>query len=69
MTDAFHTRRGAPFAQRRSLQGNPAVKENWSRLPAGSVVDRDGVPTPEFFATREDRLDNWHMLQEVAGFR
>jgi pyruvate ferredoxin oxidoreductase beta subunit len=81
----YDPRRGPSIAQRLSLQGNPSLKEDWSKLPDGTVVDfidfcrtegrwdkhfdRDGVPTAEILATREDRLENWHTLQELAGIR
>ena len=29
----------------------------------------DGSPTPEILATQDDRLANWHTLQEMAGIR
>jgi pyruvate ferredoxin oxidoreductase beta subunit len=31
--------------------------------------DRDGNPSPTLLAAREDRLENWHLLQELAGLR
>ncbi|MBI3273360.1 MAG: hypothetical protein HYZ53_30530, partial [Planctomycetes bacterium] len=29
--------------------------------------DKDGRPSATLFAAREDRLRNWHVLQELAG--
>jgi pyruvate/2-oxoacid:ferredoxin oxidoreductase beta subunit/NAD-dependent dihydropyrimidine dehydrogenase PreA subunit len=29
--------------------------------------DKDGNPSPTLLATREERLENWHLLQELAG--
>jgi len=31
--------------------------------------DKDGNPSPTLFATRDERLENWHLLQELAGLR
>ena len=81
----YDPRRGESISARLSLQGNPAVKEDWSSLPDGTVVDfiefcrtegrwgphfdKDGHPSAELLASREDRLANWHTLQELAGQR
>ena len=29
--------------------------------------DKDGNPSPELLASKQERLDNWHLLQELAG--
>ncbi len=81
----YDPRKGATMAERLSLTGNPATREDWSKLPDGTVVDflafartegrfaphfaADGTPTTEIVATQEDRLQNWRMLQELAGLR
>jgi pyruvate ferredoxin oxidoreductase beta subunit len=81
----YDPRKGDTLAQRLSLTGNPATKEDWAKLPDGSVVDflafarsegrfvphfaADGTPTPEIVATQEERLANWRQLQEMAGIR
>ena len=81
----YDPRRGATIAERLSLQGNPALRDDWAKAPDGSAIDflsfarsegrfaphfaADGTPTPEILATRDDRLANWHMLQELAGTR
>ena len=31
--------------------------------------DKDGNPSPMMLATRDERLENWHILQELAGIR
>ena len=31
--------------------------------------DKDGNPSPEVLAAKEERLRNWHQLQELAGIR
>jgi len=79
----YDPRKGATIAERLSLQGNPAPKEDWYTAPDGTAVDflafartegrfaphfaTDGTPTDEITATREDRLANWRTLQEMAG--
>ncbi len=79
----YDPRKGATIAERLSLQGNPAPKEDWYTAPDGTVVDflafartegrfaphfaADGTATDEITATREDRLANWRTLQEMAG--
>jgi hypothetical protein len=79
----YDPRRGPTMAERLSLQGNPAPKEDWTALPDGSAVDfvafartegrfaphfgRDGLPSEELLATQADRLANWRLLRELAG--
>ena len=81
----YDPRRGETVAERLSLQGNPAMKDDWAALPDGTPIDfltfarsegrfaahfgADGSATPEIEATRADRLANWHLLQELAGLR
>ena len=81
----YDPRRGERLSERWSLQGNPALREDWATRPDGSVVDflafartegrfaghfgADGAPSPEITATQADRIGNWHMLQEFAGLR
>ncbi|HJW22516.1 MAG TPA: thiamine pyrophosphate-dependent enzyme [Candidatus Limnocylindrales bacterium] len=81
----YDPRRGPSLAERLSLQGNPAIKDDWAKNPDGSVIDflafarsegrfaqhfaADGTPTPEILGTQDDRLANWHELQELAGIR
>jgi hypothetical protein len=31
--------------------------------------DKDGNPSDVMIRTRQERLDNWHLLQELAGLR
>jgi pyruvate/2-oxoacid:ferredoxin oxidoreductase beta subunit/ferredoxin len=79
----YDPRRGESTAERLSLQGNPAIREDWSANPDGTPIDflafartegrfaphfaADGTPTPEILATNDDRLANWRTLQELAG--
>jgi pyruvate/2-oxoacid:ferredoxin oxidoreductase beta subunit/Pyruvate/2-oxoacid:ferredoxin oxidoreductase delta subunit len=79
----YDPRRGERLSERLSLQGNPALREDWSKGPDGTEIDflsfartegrfaphfgADGAPSPEIIATRDDRLANWRMLQELAG--
>jgi pyruvate ferredoxin oxidoreductase beta subunit len=81
----YDPRRGERLSERLSLQGNPALRADWASLPDGTPVDfltfarsegrfaqhfgADGTPTPEISATRDERLANWHNLQELAGLR
>jgi len=81
----YDPRRGATTAERLSLQGNPALRDDWWKLPSGEAVDfltfartegrfaphfaADGNPTPEMLATQADRLANWRTLQELARLR
>ncbi len=80
---SYDPRRGASVAERLSLQGNPAISDDWARTPTGEQIDflsfartearfaphfaDDGEPTPEILATRDERLANWHVLQELSG--
>ncbi|HET7029295.1 MAG TPA: thiamine pyrophosphate-dependent enzyme [Candidatus Limnocylindrales bacterium] len=79
----YDPRRGAAEAERWSLQGNPALGQDWATAPDGSPDDflafarsegrfaahfgADASPTPEILATRDDRLANWRTLKELAG--
>jgi pyruvate/2-oxoacid:ferredoxin oxidoreductase beta subunit len=81
----YDPRRSAALAERLSLQGNPALREDWAKGPDGTAVDFlsfartegrfaphfgvDGMPSPEIAATRDERLANWRSLQELAGLR
>jgi len=81
----YDPRRGETIAERLSLQGNPALRDDWSKLPDGTPVDflafarsegrfaqhfgADGAPSQEILATQADRLENWRILQELAGLR
>jgi pyruvate/2-oxoacid:ferredoxin oxidoreductase beta subunit/Pyruvate/2-oxoacid:ferredoxin oxidoreductase delta subunit len=81
----YDPRKGPSVAERLSLVGNPALREDWSKLPDGSVVDflafartegrfaphfgPDETPTAEILETQADRLANWRTLQELAGLR
>jgi pyruvate ferredoxin oxidoreductase beta subunit len=81
----YDPRKGATFAERLSLQGNPEPKADWSALPNGEIVDfltfartegrfaphfgPDGAPSEEIRATRDDRRMNWNVLQQLAGIR
>jgi pyruvate/2-oxoacid:ferredoxin oxidoreductase beta subunit/NAD-dependent dihydropyrimidine dehydrogenase PreA subunit len=79
-------RKGDTIKDRLSLQGNPAVKEDWWTNPKtkeevtfidfarsegrfSKHFDRDGNPSELIHAATQDRLDNWHILQELAGMR
>jgi pyruvate/2-oxoacid:ferredoxin oxidoreductase beta subunit/NAD-dependent dihydropyrimidine dehydrogenase PreA subunit len=78
--------KGETIKTRLSLQGNPAVKEDWWTNPKTKEVvdfidfcrsegrfakhfDKEGNPSETLIHARQDRLDNWHVLQELAGLR
>jgi pyruvate/2-oxoacid:ferredoxin oxidoreductase beta subunit/Pyruvate/2-oxoacid:ferredoxin oxidoreductase delta subunit len=79
----YDPRRGTKLSERLSLQGNPAVKEDWSKSPDGTTFDfisfaktegrfgqhfdKEGNASAELQRSQEDRLQNWHTLQEMAG--
>jgi pyruvate/2-oxoacid:ferredoxin oxidoreductase beta subunit/Pyruvate/2-oxoacid:ferredoxin oxidoreductase delta subunit len=81
----YDPRRGDSMVERFSLQGNPAVKEDWSKNPDGTTFDfisfartegrfgqhfdKEGKPSHELLASQEDRLHDWRLLQEMAGIR
>jgi len=81
----YDPRRGSSIAERLSLQGNPATKEDWTKSPDGTVFDfvsfartearfgqhfdKEGNPSIELQRSQEDRLQNWQTLQEMAGIR
>jgi pyruvate/2-oxoacid:ferredoxin oxidoreductase beta subunit len=80
----YDPRKGATIRERLSLQGNPAVHDDWWKNPkTGQVVDfidfcrsegrfekhfdRQGQPSATLLRARQDRLENWRLLQELAG--
>jgi pyruvate/2-oxoacid:ferredoxin oxidoreductase beta subunit/Pyruvate/2-oxoacid:ferredoxin oxidoreductase delta subunit len=81
----YDPRRGERLSERWSLQGNPALRDDWTTLPDGSTIDflafartegrfaghfdPSGEASPEILVTQADRLANWRMLQELAGLR
>jgi pyruvate/2-oxoacid:ferredoxin oxidoreductase beta subunit len=80
----YDPRRGPTLRERLSLQGNPALREDWATRPDGTPFDflafarTEGrfaghfageEPTLEILATQEERLANWRSLREMAGLR
>jgi pyruvate/2-oxoacid:ferredoxin oxidoreductase beta subunit/NAD-dependent dihydropyrimidine dehydrogenase PreA subunit len=82
----YDPRAGDTIRSRLSLQGNPAVKDDWYVNPKTNEVvdfiafarsegrfakhfDKDGNPSLVLQAANQDRLENWHLLQELAGLR
>jgi hypothetical protein len=76
----YDSRRDESNAEHLSLQGNPALREDWQ--PDGSVVDfvafartegkfaphlSTGEPSPGIGATQAERLANSRQLHEMAG--
>jgi pyruvate/2-oxoacid:ferredoxin oxidoreductase beta subunit/Pyruvate/2-oxoacid:ferredoxin oxidoreductase delta subunit len=82
----YDPRKGDTLRERVSLQGNPAVNDDWWVNPkTGQVVDfidfcrsegrfakhfnKEGNPSPTLLRARDERLENWHLLQDLAGLR
>lgn len=80
----FDPRKGERIKERLSLQGNPAMKEDWYTMPKTDEVvnfisfarsegrfskhfDANGKPSETLLRAQQDRLENWHLLQELAG--
>ena len=82
---SYDPRRGDSFAERLSLQGNPALREDWAASPDGKPIDfldfarsegrfaghfpADGTTTPEIIATKDNRLANWRNSRSSPGCR
>jgi pyruvate/2-oxoacid:ferredoxin oxidoreductase beta subunit len=82
----YDPRKGERLRECLSLQGNPAVKEDWYVDPrTGEPMDliafartegrfarhfdAQGNPSEFLERAKQDRLENWHRLQELAGLR
>jgi pyruvate/2-oxoacid:ferredoxin oxidoreductase beta subunit/NAD-dependent dihydropyrimidine dehydrogenase PreA subunit len=82
----FDPRKGEKVKERLSLQGNPAVKEDWYKNPKTNEevtfidfarsegrfakhFDKDGNPSELLLWAKQERLENWRLLQELAGLR
>ncbi len=80
----YDPRKGGTIRERLSLQGNPAVNDEWWTNPkTGDQVDfidfarsegrfakhfdSEGNPSKTLLASKQDRLENWQLLQELAG--
>ena len=80
----YDPRNGDTVQERLSLQGNPAVGEDWWTNPkSGEQVnfidfarsegrfskqfDKDGKPSDVLLRAKQDRVENWRLLQELAG--
>ena len=80
----FDPGKGERVKERLSLQGNPAMKEDWWTNPkTGEQVDfisfarsegrfskhfdKEGNPSETLQKSSQDRLENWRLLQELAG--
>lgn len=80
----YDPRKGETLRERLSLQGNPAVGDDWWTNPkTGEIVDfiefarsegrfakhfdKDGNASETLLRARQDRLENWRLLQELAG--
>jgi pyruvate/2-oxoacid:ferredoxin oxidoreductase beta subunit/Pyruvate/2-oxoacid:ferredoxin oxidoreductase delta subunit len=82
----YDPRKGEKVKERLSLQGNPAVKEDWFKNPKTNEevtfidfarsegrfakhFDDDGNPSKTLEWAKQERLENWRLLQELAGLR
>lgn len=82
----YDPRKGDTIREHMSLQGNPAINDDWWTNPkTGDQVDfidfarsegrfvkhfdKDGNPSETLLRAKQDRLENWHILQELAGVR
>ena len=80
----FDPSKGSKIKDRLSLQGNPAMKEDWytsrktdktfnfidfarSEGRFSKHFDKDGNPSDTLMRSNQDRLENWQVLQELAG--
>ncbi len=81
---SYDPRKGNTIRERLSLQGNPAVNDDWWTNPkTGEPVDfidfarsegrfskhfdKEGNPSETILRAKQDRLENWRLLQELAG--
>jgi pyruvate ferredoxin oxidoreductase beta subunit len=82
----YDPRKGEKIKERLSLQGNPAMKDDWYVNPKSKEVvnfidfarsegrfakhfDKDGNPSETLLWANQERLENWRLLQELAGLR
>jgi pyruvate/2-oxoacid:ferredoxin oxidoreductase beta subunit/NAD-dependent dihydropyrimidine dehydrogenase PreA subunit len=82
----YDPRKGDTIKTRLSLQGNPAVKDDWFKNPKTNEevtfidfarsegrfakhFDKDGNPSETLAWAKQERLENWRLLQELAGLR
>ena len=80
----YDPRKGETIKERLSLQGNPAVNDDWWINPKtdeqvdfidfarsegrfAKHFDREGNPSEMLIEARQERLENWRQLQELAG--
>lgn len=80
----YDPRKGDTIKERLSLQGNPAINDDWWVNPKtgdqvdfidfarsegrfGKHFDAEGNPSKTLLDAQQDRLENWHVLQELAG--
>ena len=81
---SYDPRRGDTIRERLSLQGNPAVNDDWWTNPKsgeqvdfidfcrsegrfGKHFDKEGNPSELLLRAKQERLENWKQLQELAG--
>jgi pyruvate/2-oxoacid:ferredoxin oxidoreductase beta subunit/NAD-dependent dihydropyrimidine dehydrogenase PreA subunit len=80
----YDPKKGETIKKRLSLQGNPAMKDDWWTDPKTKRVvdfidfarsegrfakhfDKEGNASEVLMTARQDRLENWRLLQELAG--
>lgn len=81
---SYDPRKGDTIRERLSLQGNPAINEDWWQNPKsgeqvdfidfcrsegrfGKHFDKEGNPSELLLKAKQERLENWKQLQELAG--
>lgn len=82
----YDPRKGSTLRERISLQGNPAINDDfWVNPKTGKQVDfiefcrsegrfakhfdKEGNPSETLMRAQADRVDNWRLLQDLAGVR
>jgi len=65
--NTLDTLRRAPFAKGRSTARELRPHYPTGRGRFAKHFDKDGNPSETLIRAKQERLDNWHTLQELAG--